>query len=112
MFTVRTPELCDRFRRFDFEDFKALTSSAAAAGLAPVSPGLIVPPNPLVSRPGSGGERSSKVKSMSASSPPLSPAKKKDKESEKAKRPMNGFMLFAKKYRIELIQKHPGKDNR
>ena len=27
-------------------------------------------------------------------------------------RPMNGFMLFAKKFRLELIQQHPGKDNR
>jgi len=25
---------------------------------------------------------------------------------------MNGFMLFAKKFRLELIQQHPGKDNR
>ncbi|XP_037088639.1 HMG box-containing protein 1-like [Pollicipes pollicipes] len=30
----------------------------------------------------------------------------------KPKRPMNGFMLFAKKYRVELINQHPGKDNR
>ena len=48
------------------------------------------------------------------SSPPISPARKKEKEqgTEKPKRPMNGFMLFAKKYRLELIQQHPGKDNR
>ena len=47
-------------------------------------------------------------------SPPISPARKKEKEqgNEKPKRPMNGFMLFAKKYRLELIQQHPGKDNR
>lgn len=31
---------------------------------------------------------------------------------EKQRRPMNGFMLFAKKMRIELTQKFPGKDNR
>merc|ERR1712156_1459 len=42
-----------------------------------------------------------------------SPAKsKKEKDCDKPKRPMNGFMLFAKKYRLELIQQHPGKDNR
>merc|ERR1712193_382000 len=53
-------------------------------------------------------------KSNQAMSPPISPARKKEKEaaSEKPKRPMNGFMLFAKKYRLELIQQHPGKDNR
>ena len=31
---------------------------------------------------------------------------------EKERRPMNGFMLFAKRKRIELTQKFPGKDNR
>ena len=40
------------------------------------------------------------------------PKKKEKDNSDKPKRPMNGFMLFAKKYRLELIQQHPGKDNR
>ncbi|XP_068163290.1 HMG box-containing protein 1-like isoform X2 [Antennarius striatus] len=30
----------------------------------------------------------------------------------KCKRPMNAFMLFAKKFRVEYTQMHPGKDNR
>uniref|UniRef100_A0A2K5UQ27 HMG box-containing protein 1 n=1 Tax=Macaca fascicularis TaxID=9541 RepID=A0A2K5UQ27_MACFA len=30
----------------------------------------------------------------------------------KCKRPMNAFMLFAKKYRVEYTQMYPGKDNR
>jgi hypothetical protein len=42
----------------------------------------------------------------------MSPAKKKTVDPDKPKRPMNGFMLFAKKFRLELIQQHPGKDNR
>ena len=50
--------------------------------------------------------------SASMMSPPMSPAKKNVKDTDKPKRPMNGFMLFAKKYRLELIQQHPGKDNR
>ena len=33
-------------------------------------------------------------------------------KKSKLQRPMNGFMLFAKKFRLELIQQHPGKDNR
>ncbi|XP_033744593.1 HMG box-containing protein 1-like [Pecten maximus] len=33
-------------------------------------------------------------------------------ESLKAKRPMNGFMLFAKEHRLEYTHKYPGKDNR
>lgn len=30
----------------------------------------------------------------------------------KCKRPMNAFMLFAKKYRVEYTHMYPGKDNR
>nr|CAD7408923.1 unnamed protein product [Timema cristinae] len=46
-------------------------------------------------------------------SPPVSPTKKcRDLNSDRPKRPMNAFMLFAKRYRLELIQSHPGKDNR
>ncbi|XP_054656427.1 HMG box-containing protein 1-like [Dunckerocampus dactyliophorus] len=30
----------------------------------------------------------------------------------KCKRPMNAFMLFAKKFRVQYTQMHPGKDNR
>lgn len=30
----------------------------------------------------------------------------------KSKRPMNAFMLFAKKYRVQYTQMYPGKDNR
>jgi hypothetical protein len=44
-------------------------------------------------------------------SPPVSPVKKA-LDPNRPKRPMNAFMLFAKKHRLELIQKHPGKDNR
>ena len=32
--------------------------------------------------------------------------------SARVKRPMNSFMLFAKRYRLELTRLHPGKDNR
>lgn len=30
----------------------------------------------------------------------------------RCKRPMNAFMLFAKKFRVQYTQMHPGKDNR
>ena len=36
----------------------------------------------------------------------------RDSNSSKVKRPMNSFMLFAKKYRLELTRLHPGRDNR
>ncbi|RZF36070.1 hypothetical protein LSTR_LSTR005886 [Laodelphax striatellus] len=45
-------------------------------------------------------------------SPPATPPRKTTQDSEKPKRPMNAFMLFAKRFRLELIQSHPGKDNR
>jgi hypothetical protein len=84
---VRTPDLCDRFRRFEFSTDD------------PLSP--LARPMPRL------------VSVSSKMSPPSSPAKKKEKDTgDKPKRPMNGFMLFAKKYRLELIQQHPGKDNR
>ncbi|XP_023218995.1 HMG box-containing protein 1-like isoform X2 [Centruroides vittatus] len=46
------------------------------------------------------------------------PAKHKNKAKDnltelvKPKRPMNGFMLFARKFRVLYSQKYPGKDNR
>jgi hypothetical protein len=35
-----------------------------------------------------------------------------DSNSRRVKRPMNSFMLFAKKYRLELTRLYPGRDNR
>lgn len=108
---IRTPDLCDRFKRFEF-------SSPAGGGGAQDD---LASPRPLPGeRP---GERSAFIfgpppTSIATSAlkgnspPPPSPAKKKEKDCDKPKRPMNGFMLFAKKFRLELIQQHPGKDNR
>eukprot|EP00095_Tigriopus_kingsejongensis_P007270 maker-scaffold144_size312663-snap-gene-1.14 protein:Tk07270 transcript:maker-scaffold144_size312663-snap-gene-1.14-mRNA-1 annotation:"PREDICTED: uncharacterized protein LOC100375095" len=93
---VRTPDLCERFRRFEFDDPHSPLGRSMAPQRLPTSV-----PSPLSTALG---------KSMM--SPPISPAKKKEKEPDKPKRPMNGFMLFAKKFRLELIQQHPGKDNR
>ena len=55
-------------------------------------------------------------------SPPASPSKKSGPRAPEGapgpslqvrpRRPMNGFMLFAKHHRLKLIQQHPGKDNR
>ena len=55
--------------------------------------------------------------SDSASGPPKStvPQGKKrltKKNPDRVKRPMNAFMLFAKRYRTEITQDNPGKDNR
>ncbi|TRY78184.1 hypothetical protein TCAL_04268 [Tigriopus californicus] len=92
---VKTPDLSDRLRRFEFDD----PQSPLARNFHQRLPTSV--PSALTTSLG---------KSMM--SPPISPAKKKEKDPEKPKRPMNGFMLFAKKFRLELIQQHPGKDNR
>ncbi len=112
---VRTPDLCDRFRRFEFGD-----DIIKSPGLLPQSPGFCLTPQTPTTPFGHALNKSSP--------PPSSPAKiersgsKKsgggsssttgEEKCDKPKRPMNGFMLFAKKYRLELIQQHPGKDNR
>ncbi|KAM9327508.1 HMG box-containing protein 1-like [Pholidichthys leucotaenia] len=40
------------------------------------------------------------------------PARNQPVSVSRCKRPMNAFMLFAKKYRVEYTQMYPGKDNR
>ncbi|XP_059474160.1 HMG box-containing protein 1-like [Neocloeon triangulifer] len=86
---MNSPDICDRFKRFSFtteEQQMVLSSAANQGGVMNASPdGLL--------------------------SPPVSPVKKV-LDPNRPKRPMNAFMLFAKKHRLELIQKHPGKDNR
>ena len=113
---IRTPDLCDRFKRFEFTSSTTETESPRAIqGTAfAFHPTSLVPHTPT-----SVGHH---IPSHLKGSPPPpspsnvgvnSPAKsKKEKDCDKPKRPMNGFMLFAKKYRLELIQQHPGKDNR
>ena len=115
---VRTPDLSDRFRRFQFSDPAAGTGTGSETVPEPTTPSasLAVASTTLV--------RPVAIKNnmvYGSGSPPASPATPtttkapktpKEKDPDKPKRPMNGFMLFAKKYRLELIQQHPGKDNR
>jgi len=108
---VRTPDLCDRFKKFEFSSCFVFSQDLVdqfspggprSAGI-PLRHGIAnLLPSAVRSSTGGG----------SMMSPPMSPAKKNAKDPDKPKRPMNGFMLFAKKYRLELIQQHPGKDNR
>lgn len=119
---IRTPDLCDRFKRFEFTSSTTETESPRAIqGTAfAFHPTSLVPPPPT-----SVGHTLGHIPSLhlKGSPPPPSPSSnvqgvnspaksKKEKDCDKPKRPMNGFMLFAKKYRLELIQQHPGKDNR
>lgn len=52
-----------------------------------------------------------RTKLLSGSHTPLSPVKRNNTH-QFSKRPMNAFMLFAKRFRLEITQAHPGKDNR
>ncbi|KAL1463022.1 hypothetical protein WDU94_014814, partial [Cyamophila willieti] len=98
---VLSPDLCDRMKRFSFP----VTDESP-------SPSFI-PPNSLHSHPPS-------LFAFPILSPPTTPTHKDTHHpssgggggsSDKPKRPMNAFMLFAKQFRLELIQNNPGKDN-
>ncbi|XP_020602111.1 HMG box-containing protein 1-like [Orbicella faveolata] len=52
-----------------------------------------------------------RTKLLSESHCHSSPVKRNDTH-QFTKRPMNAFMLFAKRFRVEIAQTHPGKDNR
>ncbi|KAJ7354900.1 HMG box-containing protein 1 [Desmophyllum pertusum] len=52
-----------------------------------------------------------RTKLLSESHCPPSPVKTNNTH-QFTKRPMNAFMLFAKQFRLEITQAHPGKDNR
>ncbi|XP_065332331.1 HMG box-containing protein 1-like [Cloeon dipterum] len=83
---INSPDICDRFKRFSFTpEEQHVVLSTMSPQVGSTSDGLL--------------------------SPPVSPVKK-IVDPNRPKRPMNAFMLFAKKHRLELIQKHPGKDNR
>ncbi|XP_043214996.1 HMG box-containing protein 1-like [Amphibalanus amphitrite] len=80
----------------------------SVAHTPPGSPAARVVPPPPPPGPAGGGRPGAPPPSPAAASAAAAAADK----PVKPKRPMNGFMLFAKKYRVELINQHPGKDNR
>uniref|UniRef100_A0A8D8QDB0 HMG box-containing protein 1 n=1 Tax=Cacopsylla melanoneura TaxID=428564 RepID=A0A8D8QDB0_9HEMI len=100
---VLSPDLCDRMKRFSFPVSDESPSPS------------FIPPTSLHSHPPS-------LFAFPILSPPTTPTHKDTHHpsaggggggsSDKPKRPMNAFMLFAKQFRLELIQNNPGKDNR
>ncbi|KDR16774.1 HMG box-containing protein 1-like isoform X2 [Zootermopsis nevadensis] len=86
---VVSPDICDKFKRFSFPP-EGLGMPSHLPTTSHISP--LPPPDSFLS-------------------PPTSPTKKV-RDTDRPKRPMNAFMLFAKRYRPELIPLHPGKDNR
>ncbi|XP_062338739.1 HMG box-containing protein 1-like isoform X1 [Osmerus eperlanus] len=105
----------DAFRSYDFTPLDSsavyMLSSMARQRRTSQSSGGAVSPDP--------DRQSSRASRASASSPQRRPAKGQQAQilpanatPIKCKRPMNAFMLFAKKFRVEYTQMYPGKDNR
>ncbi|KAJ8373613.1 hypothetical protein SKAU_G00041930 [Synaphobranchus kaupii] len=100
------------FRSFDFTPLDSsavyVLSSMARQRRASQSSGGAVSPD--CEKLGRGSESpgpshgNAKRSHASATASPATPTK--------CKRPMNAFMLFAKKYRVEYTQMYPGRDNR
>uniref|UniRef100_A0A8C5G7D4 HMG-box transcription factor 1 n=1 Tax=Gouania willdenowi TaxID=441366 RepID=A0A8C5G7D4_GOUWI len=104
----------DTFRSYDFTPLDSsavyVLSNMARQRRASLSSGGAVSP---VSQYCEKLERScSPQSSSSKSNRSNNPGTASGATPTKCKRPMNAFMLFAKKYRVEYTQMYPGKDNR
>ncbi|KAL0968718.1 hypothetical protein UPYG_G00270750 [Umbra pygmaea] len=99
----------DTFRSYDFTPLDSsavyvLSSMARQRRTSQSSGGAVSPdPEKLSSSPHSASKASRTHTSVTT---PIGAT------PTKCKRPMNAFMLFAKKYRVEYTQMYPGKDNR
>ncbi|XP_062418943.1 HMG box-containing protein 1 isoform X3 [Pungitius pungitius] len=101
----------DTFRSYDFTPLDSsavyvLSSMARQRKTSLSSGGAVSPDCDKLERSGSpqastGKSNRSQTSGTAAGAAPT-----------KCKRPMNAFMLFAKKYRVEYTQMYPGKDNR
>ncbi|KAI1882128.1 hypothetical protein AGOR_G00247490 [Albula goreensis] len=105
----------DTFRSFDFTPLDSsavyVLSSMARQRRASQSSGGAVSPDceklgrdPETSRPSQSPRSKANRSHPSGTASTATPTK--------CKRPMNAFMLFAKKYRVEYTQMYPGRDNR
>uniref|UniRef100_A0A668S1P2 HMG box-containing protein 1 n=1 Tax=Oreochromis aureus TaxID=47969 RepID=A0A668S1P2_OREAU len=101
----------DTFRSYDFTPLDSsavyVLSSMARQRRASLSSGGAVSPDCDKLERSSSPHSSSSKSNRSHNSGIASGA-----TPTKCKRPMNAFMLFAKKYRVEYTQMYPGKDNR
>ncbi|XP_015233937.1 PREDICTED: HMG box-containing protein 1-like isoform X1 [Cyprinodon variegatus] len=99
----------DTFKSYDFTPLDSsavyLLSSMARRRHASQSSGGAVSPE-RETLPDNHSPRQQKVAKAKAQSSSSSAS------PSKCKRPMNAFMLFAKKFRVEYTQMYPGKDNR
>ncbi|XP_050718107.1 HMG box-containing protein 1-like isoform X2 [Eriocheir sinensis] len=110
---VVTPDLTDAMKRFDFND----DPLEGGAGAYSAPPSATFPPHThrtvFLSPPASPSKKNregARGGGGGASGGP--PPGSMEGAGVRARRPMNGFMLFAKHHRLKLIQQYPGKDNR
>ncbi|XP_043963852.1 HMG box-containing protein 1-like isoform X2 [Gambusia affinis] len=101
----------DTFRSYDFTPLDSsavyLLSSMARRRHASQSSGGAVSPDRDTKR-----DSHSPSHSLSKHPKPAKAQASSSASPNKCKRPMNAFMLFAKKFRVEYTQMYPGKDNR
>ncbi|CAJ1054261.1 HMG box-containing protein 1-like [Xyrichtys novacula] len=96
----------DTFRSYDFTPLDSsavyvLSSMARRRRTSQSSGGAVSPDRDSPSPGPSNSPRQEPTRSPAGTATPT-----------KCKRPMNAFMLFAKKFRVEYTQMYPGKDNR
>ncbi|KAM6986873.1 HMG box-containing protein 1-like [Aplochiton taeniatus] len=98
----------DTFKSYDFTPLDSsavyVLSSMARQRRTSQSSGDAVSPDRDTHSPNSSQHKTTKSQQTSGAGSNAPPTK--------CKRPMNAFMLFAKKFRVEYTQMYPGKDNR
>uniref|UniRef100_A0A0P4WJ41 HMG box-containing protein 1 n=1 Tax=Scylla olivacea TaxID=85551 RepID=A0A0P4WJ41_SCYOL len=109
---VVTPDLTDAMKRFDFND----DPLEGGAGAYSAPPSATFPPHThrtvFLSPPASPSKKNREGARVGGPPTGGPPPGSMEGAGVRARRPMNGFMLFAKHHRLKLIQQYPGKDNR
>ncbi|XP_061570090.1 HMG box-containing protein 1-like isoform X2 [Cololabis saira] len=106
----------DTFRSYDFTPLDSsavymLSSMARRRRASQSSGGAVSPDRDSLRDVPSPGRSHSGQRKPTKTQPAKAPAGGAAQPG-RCKRPMNAFMLFAKKYRVEYTQMYPGKDNR
>ncbi|XP_054480649.1 HMG box-containing protein 1-like [Anoplopoma fimbria] len=106
----------DTFRSYDFTPLDSsavyVLSSMARRRRASQSSGGAISPDRDTSRDAHGPGHSHSTRQKPTKSQQAVASGSNNATPTKCKRPMNAFMLFAKKFRVEYTQMYPGKDNR
>ncbi|XP_062299692.1 HMG box-containing protein 1-like isoform X1 [Scomber scombrus] len=107
----------DTFRSYDFTPLDSsavyvLSSMARRRRASQSSGGAASPDRDASQDAHSPGQSHSSHQKPTKSQNAVAPAGGNNATPNKCKRPMNAFMLFAKKFRVEYTQMYPGKDNR